>query len=168
VGDLKAIESAYLELTGFRLVTSRSDAATSDQITVQPATSEQMEINAAYDVIRSALNPLGLYRAGLKQGQIVLTFISPQVGERHRETIIGLAEEIGYTMVVHPHPNQQQILQIASALAREAGWSVRKGPGIHVDRAEVTISLAEPPDEMTLEQVNAEFVQRTGYCLVVG
>ena len=125
-----------------------------------------MEINAAYEVIHAALDELGLYKAGLKQNMIVLTFISPRVGERHRAIIERLSQETGYALQIHPHPNQQQILQVAAQLAREAGWRVIKGPGIHVDRAEVSMKLAETPDSDTLAQVSAALVERTGYALV--
>ncbi len=47
--------------------------------------------------------------------------------------------------------NQQQILQIVAPLAREGGSVVRKGPGIHVDRGEMEMALAEPPDEAALK-----------------
>jgi hypothetical protein len=102
----------------------------------------------------------------LGQNAIVLTFISPQVGERHAAMIQQLSEDTGYAMRIHPHPNQQQILQVASQLAREAGWKVIKGPGIHVDRAAVSMKLAEAPDEGTLERVLAAMLDRTGYGLV--
>ena len=126
-----------------------------------------MEINAAYALVRQALEPLGLYRVGLKQGGLVLTFVSPQVGERHLDHIRALSEETGYAIHIHPHPNQQQILQIAGQLIREAGWRVLKGPGIHVARAEVAIKLAEAPDAAALESVRSELLEQTGYTLVV-
>src|SRR5690606_26596410 len=92
--------------------------------TVEPvrenSSAARMEINEAYGLIRGALEQHGLYKAGLKQDTIVLTFISPQVGERHREVIRGLAQETGYPISIHPHPNQQQILQYASQVIREA------------------------------------------------
>jgi uncharacterized protein len=168
VEDVKAFRQAYQDMTGFRLVTSESGGDSAAQtVTAQPSSRDQIEINAAYGLVRAALEPFGLYKVGLKQGQIVLTFISPQVGERHRESIAALAEQTGYAMSVHPHPNQQQISQVASALAREAGWTVRKGPGIHIDRAEVSLTLAGEPDAETLERTKAAFEEQTGYTLAV-
>ena len=64
----------------------------------------------------------------------MLTFISPQVGERYTEQIAELAKQTGYTLRIHPHPNQQNILTVARDIMRAANWSVRKGPGIHTDR----------------------------------
>ena len=164
---LEAMERDYLELTGFRLITSKQVVDDVEMDIAQPRGGEKLEINAAYGIIRDALNPFGLLKTSLKQGQIVLTFISPQVGERHRNIIKDLAEETGYAITVHPHPNQQKISQIATSLIRGEGWVIRKGPGIHVDRAEVTATLNELRDEGAIESVMAEFEEQTGYNLVL-
>ena len=169
VEDVKAFERAYLDLTGFRLRTGgeASAGAAGAVVEAQPVGVNQMEINAAYGLIREALEPFGLLKTGLKQTGIVLTFISPQVAERCADQIRSLAQRTGYALSVHPHPNQQQILQIAGQLAREAGWAVRKGPGIHVDRGEVSFKLAQVPDEDALRQLEEKFRADTGYRLVV-
>jgi Cft2 family RNA processing exonuclease len=169
VDDLPALERRYLDLTGFRLRTTARGAGQPAAISpAEPAPgSAQMEINAAYAVIKAALEPYGLYRAGLKQGDIVLTFISPQVGARCTDVIAALARETGYALSVHPYPNQQEILQVAARIARECGWTVRKGPGIHVARAEVALKVAQlPPDDVLAEAV-ARFAEQTGYTLAV-
>lgn len=169
VADLKALERDFFELTGFRLITSKSGESAPAQTVAaaQPAGSARLEINQAYAVIRRALEPLGLYKAGLKQSQIVLTFISPQVGERHIDIINRLAEETGYALSIHPHPNQQQIIQIATSLVRGQEWVIRKGPGIHIDRCEISVTLAEQPADADVERVSAELEAKTGYCLVI-
>ena len=170
MADVAALQRAYHDLTGFRLRVG-GDQSDGDTPSVQPETSpgrEPIEINAAYGLVRQALEPLGLYKAGLKQGGLVLTFISPQVGERHLDRIRALSEETGYAISIHPHPNQQQILQIAAQLIREAGWRVTKGPGIHVARAEVSVKLANEPDSATFEQVRNRLANQTGYSLVMG
>ncbi len=168
INDLKAFESAFFELTGFKLITtSVKDDDSVPSAVAAPTDVEQMEINEAYGVIREALGPLGLNKVGLKQGQIVLTFVSPQVGERHRDIIVRLAKETGYPLMIYPHPNQQQISQMASTLARQAGWVVRKGPGIHMDRLEVTFTVAKPPSEEEIEKVSGKLEEQSGYKLSV-
>ncbi len=175
VEDVEALAAAFLDLTGFRLLIggnkaegSSSPAASGMTEPIAPATTDQMEINAAYGLVRQALEPLGLHKVGLKQGTLVLTFISPQVGDRHQTIIQDLAEQTGYPMRIHPHPNQQQIQQIAGQLAREAGWQVVKGPGIHVDRGEISMKLLHEADTTVLESVQDRLVEQTGYTLVVG
>ncbi|TVR22822.1 MAG: MBL fold metallo-hydrolase [Anaerolineaceae bacterium] len=170
VDDLPALQAAYHDLTGYRLITSGTgESGDAPAISARPTTTrERMEINAAYGLIRAALDPFGLYKVGLKQDAIVLTFISPQIGERHTQAITRLAEQTGYPLRVHPHPNQQKILQIANQYLREAGWVARKGPGIHTDRGAVSVTLASAPDSDALEAVCARFVEQTGYALEIG
>lgn len=178
VDDVPALERTYLDLTGFRLRANVKSALTNEphplsreegEAILNDASvgSRRMEINAAYGLVRAALEPHGLYKVGLKGSELVLTFISPQVAARHRAAIAQLSAQTGYPISVHPHPNQQQILQVASQVAREAGWSVRKGPGIHVDRAEVALKIAGTPDADTLAQAQAKFAEQTGYTLAV-
>ncbi|MBN1678972.1 MAG: MBL fold metallo-hydrolase [Anaerolineae bacterium] len=166
--DIEAVERAYLDLTGFRLrISRRGEAAPQPAAASVIPSGDRMEINAAYGVIRAVLDEHGLYRTSLKQGQIVLSFISPQVGERHRDTIDALAQETGYVLAIHPHPNQQQIIQIAQQLMREAGWQVRKGPGIHIDRAELSVSLADDVGADAVDALNRRLQEQTGYSLTV-
>jgi uncharacterized protein len=167
--DLQAIERDYLRLTGFRLrATRRGDKQATEAVAIPTDDGhDKLEINVAYGLIRRTLEPLGLYKTSLKQGQIVLTFVSPQVGARHQEIINALSQETGYVLSIYPHPNQQQILQIAQRLARDAGWQIRKGPGIHIDRAEIAMSLAGEPDAGTVEHVSQVLDEQTGYRLVL-
>jgi Cft2 family RNA processing exonuclease len=176
--SLREITSNYLKLTGFRLKLNSRGEKSSVGARAQQAVPLQndtfvssgggkMEINAAYGVIRLTLEKHGLYKASLKQGDIVVTFISPQVGQRHLETINALSQQIGYRITLHPHPNQQQILQIANQLMARAGWQIRKGPGIHTERAEVVVALGNTPDDATLQQVQSDFSAQTGYTLIV-
>ncbi len=169
----------YQDLTGFRLrvggapASPRGETAGGEVVAApagaggEGALREPMEINAAYELVREALEPYGLQRVGLKQGALTLTFISPQVGERHLDVIRKLADLTGYGMSIHPHPNQNDILHWAGRLAREAGWRVLKGPGIHVARAEVAMKLAEAPEVAVLADVEERLMAETGYRLVV-
>jgi nucleotide-binding universal stress UspA family protein len=159
-GDVTPLEEAYQARTGFQLTIVRSGEplptppALPDAPVVAAGDRPQMEINAAYDVIRQALGQHGLYKTSLKQGQIVLAFISPQVGARHQATIQKLAEQTGYSLSIHPHPNQQQILQVAQQVLRDAGWTVRKGPGLRVDQGELVVSLAGDPTPAQINEVS--------------
>jgi len=168
VEDTDAVKQAYLEMTGHRLVIGSAGDGAAETETLQTSNPLQMEINAAYGLIRAEINDDRLNKTSLKQGQIVLAFISPQVGERYREQLAALAEKTGYPLSIHPHPNQQQIMQVANAVLREQGWSIRKGPGLHMDRAEVAVSVAENVDDATAAAVSAKLEEATGYKLVVG
>ncbi len=166
---LASLKAMYLDLTGFKLVTGNSTSATNAPPSPSnaPITSKQMEINAAYGLIRAKLGDKGLYKTSLKGNGIVLTFISPQVGGRYHAEMNELAQQTGYPLSVHPHPNQQAILSVANRLIREAGWSLKKGIGIHTDRGEVSVTLTSAPDEVALLTVLADFLDQTGYLMVV-
>jgi Cft2 family RNA processing exonuclease len=169
-GDFTPVERAYREKTGLRLTVTRPGEPMPNSPSGEPAaagTGAQMEINAAYGLIHAALNTHGLYKTSLKGGQIVLAFISPQVGERHQATIRQLAQQTGYAIGIHPHPNQQQILLVAQQLMREAGWQIRKGPGIHTDRGAISVSLTEEPDPDVAGKVGAALEEKTGYRLIL-
>lgn len=162
--EVAPLKKTYQALTGFELVLG--ELAKSAAANIPPvAQSEQMEINAAYKVIRDALEPYGLYKTSLKQGQIVLSFVSPQLGQRHSDTIVQLAKETGYPLSIHPHPNQVTILQTATNMLRQAGLTVKKGPSIYVDRGEVAITLNDRPE--WVDEVCQAFEEQTGYQLVL-
>ena len=102
---------------------------------------EPLEINAAYAVLKQALAGSTLYRTSLKDGAIVLSFISPQVGERYRATIDRLAEEIGWPLRINPQPNQGAIVDAARLRCLQHACILVKGPSIFVDRGEVSVTL---------------------------
>ncbi|MBI5928412.1 MAG: MBL fold metallo-hydrolase [Chloroflexi bacterium] len=171
LSDPAGLVQAYENLTGFRLALNtkgENNALLVNTGTSKTTTSKtQMEINAAYKAIKDALGPYGLYKTSLKQGTIVLSFISPQVGSRHLETIQQLADQTGYELAIHPHPNQNAILQVAQQLVRQANLAIRKGPSIHVDRGEVAFVVTGEPDESDVAQIQGVFEETTGYKLVI-
>ena len=159
----------YRAITGFDLIISNKAAepGDADEIAGAEGFGERMEINAAYGLIRSRLKGSTLTKTSLRQGQIALAFISPQVGERYIEQIRQLAKETGYSLIIHPHPNQHLILQIANRLLREKGWRLAKGIGIRVDRAELTAKLAEKVQPDDLDVLNETLLQETGFKLAL-
>jgi uncharacterized protein len=170
--DAEAVREAFHERTNYTLdlIIRRGDE---DPAPVLPTTAtpvadgEQMEINAAYGLVRSALEPFGLQKAGLKGGEIVLTFISPQVGARYTNEMADLTRETGYPLRLHENPMQNMILDEARALLRSAGWVVSKGPGIHTDRSEVSVKLVDPVSATDATRLSDQLEAATGYRLVV-
>ena len=168
--DAKQVRNKFREITGFDLIMiDKSSQSTSEtqNVAIVEESGDRMEINAAYGLIRSRLNDKGLSKASLKQGQIVLSFISPQVGERHMEDIQQLSKETGYTLQIHPHPNQHKILQITNRLLREVGWNVQKGPGIHVDRGELSVKLSNEVADNDIQALNEKLELESGFKLSV-
>ncbi len=163
------LRKQFRAITGFDLVVSGKSGAllAASETAVAPEHVERMEINAAYGLIRARLKGSGLGKTSLKQGQIVLAFISPQVGERYMEQINQLAEETGYNMVISPNPNQYEILQVANRLLSEHNWVASKGPGIHVDRGELRVALLREVPAAEIDLFSQQLEAETGFKLVV-
>lgn len=152
--------------SGYELILNFAAQPTAT-VTEPPLGGEQMEINAAYALIKAALDGSSLYRTSLKGGEIVLAFISPQVGERYRPQIERLSQQVGWRLSISPQANQGAILQLATALLPQAGWTVIKGPGVYPERAEVTVTVAGFPDEAEIQEIAASFEQQTGFHLII-
>jgi hypothetical protein len=132
-----------------------------------PATNAPWEINAAYAAIKTALKGSSLYRTSLKGDEIMLSFISRQVGERYREQIAELAQQVGWRLSINPQANQGTISEIARTLLARAGWTASKGPSLYPERAEVTITLVNQVEPTEISALVADFERQTGFRLLV-
>ena len=159
------VREHFHETSGYDLVVTVAGRTGVEPVMSAPASGSRMEINAAYAAIKDVLAGSTLYRTSLTGDTIVLSFISPQVGERHSAEIEVLSQRIGWPLAVNPQPNQGAILEAARKLVANAGWEMVKGPGIHVDSGEVEIRLAALPDEGARAQANETFEVQTGYQL---
>ncbi len=169
-GEREVLVRRFHEISGYELDVVVKEALSQPQapahrLAVEP-TEAPWEINAAYSAIKAALEGSTHYRSSLKGAEIVLSFISPQVGERYVEQIEALSRQIGWPLSINPQANQGAILEAARALANRAGWTVIKGPGIYPGKNEVSLSLAAAPLDDELAEVASDFMDRTGYRLV--
>lgn len=155
-------------ISGFELSLSVAEAtAAQASTTFIPPEGTRMEINAAYGFIKNALADSSLYRTSLKGEEIVLSFISPQVGGRYQAQIEALARQTGWPLSVSPNPNQGAILEAARSLLARAGWTVSKGLSIYPERAEVVAGLVDTPGEEEIRQMVAAFEGLTGFLLTL-
>ncbi len=125
----------------------------------------RMEINAAYSLIKSVLEGSTLYRTSLKGEEIVLSFISPQVGIRYQEKISELAVQTGWSLSISPQPNQGAILEAVRAMIAREGFNIAKGPSIYLEKAEVSVILAAGPTSEQLAALASAFEDQTGFRL---
>ena len=130
-------------------------------------TGARMEINAAYSHIKTTLEGSSLYRTSLKGDEIILSFISRQVAERHQDKINALVEQTGWPLSINPQPNQKAILEIARALLDKSGLTIAKGPSIYPEKADVAVTLAVTSAEPDLADITEAFTAQTGFRLVV-
>ena len=106
------MQTTYQEQTGFRLIAKGARQRSAPQEVIQPTSDNQLEINEACAVLHLELREHGLYKTGLKNGVILLSFITPELGYRLKDEIQALSDKIGYPLDVHPHPNQHQIITL--------------------------------------------------------
>ena len=164
-GDIDEICDQFFDISGWELDITEGTQPAPASFSAVPS-GGQMEINAAYVHIKSALEGSTLYRASLKGDEIVLSFISRQVAERYQERIAEMALQTGWQLVVNPQPNQGAILEVARALLARAGFTIAKGPSIYPEKAEVGVVLADSPEAEKMAGVAESFIRETGFCLV--
>lgn len=162
---ISQIASEFSAISGWDLELTLADRPAGVPAIAAASSGARLEINAAYALIKSALAGSTLYRTSLKGNEIILAFISPQVGERYVKEIAALEEQTGWPMQVNPQPNQGAILETARALLSKAGLTIAKGPSIYPERAEVAASLATAPGDP--EALAERFFQQTGYRLAL-
>ena len=95
----------------------------------------------------------------------MLSFISPEVGQRYVAKITVLQEKTGWALSINPQSNQGNILETARTIVNRAGLVILKGPSIYPEEAEVVMTLAADPDQIT--PLAETFLSQTGYRLVV-
>ena len=165
--DRPDVSSHFWKTCGYKL--DITFAAQSAPPVILPVASrgEKLEINAAYTMIKTALAGSTLYRTSLKGNEIVLSFISPQVGERYHGLITELSQRTGWPLSINPNSNQGTILEIGRSHLNEAGWIIQKGPGIFPEKAEVAVGLSTSPTAEEISRVTESFLAQTGFRLVV-
>ncbi len=159
-------EAHYVEVSGYTLEITLVEPAP-HAVQQGHVTGEPLEINAAYALLKQQLAGSTLYRTSLKDGAIVLSFISPQVGERYRAEIDKLARATGWPLRINPQPNQGAIADAARLLCQRQGWTIGKGPSVYLDRGEVGVTFAAAADAEELVALQSAFEEETGFRLVV-
>jgi Cft2 family RNA processing exonuclease len=170
-GRPEALQEAcdlFQVVSGFELSLSVTEAAAGQAAPAYfPPAGTQMEINAAYGLIKSTLADSTLYRTSLKGEEIVLSFISPQIGERYQAQINALSRQTGWPMSINPNPNQGAILEAARSLLARAGWTVGKGLSVYPEKAEVIAALVDSPSEQETCELAAAFENLTSFRLTI-
>lgn len=166
-GDLQGARRRFTQATGYELIVSEARGGTPLPVSVVEEEGGRWEINSAYAEIKRALAGSTLYKTSLKGERIVLSFISPQVGERYQAEIEALSRRIGWPLEINPHPNQVAIAGEARSLVAAAGAVIVKGPGIYTSRGEVVVRLETPLPEETTARLKEDLMERTGYRLTL-
>ena len=167
VYEIASVMKVFAETSGWELTLTISAKTAAAAPVLLPPGGQRLEINAAYTYIKSALEGSTLYRASLKDDEIILSFISPQVAGRYQGKIADLSQQSGWRLAVNPQPNQGAILEAARALVARAGLSLSKGPSIYPEKAEVSGVLAGAVSAEQLAAITEAFLGETGFRLTL-
>ncbi len=162
-GDIDDICDQFSAISAWELEITEGSAAVVSTTASTVPTGSKMEINAAYFIIKSALEGSTLYRTSLKDGDIVLSFISPQIARSYQDQIDVLSRQTGWPLSVNPQSNQGAIMEIARALFSRAELVISKGPSIYPEKAEVSVVLAGSPEVELLAALTETFQIQTGF-----
>ncbi|MCZ6793806.1 MAG: MBL fold metallo-hydrolase [Planctomycetota bacterium] len=132
----------------------------------------RLEINLAYRAIREAFEDERQRprRIGKKPGGpgeepfVELSFISPAVGERHREKLERLTSDTGWPLRISRRIDMSGILDVARELLKDR--PIRKGPSFDGGERKVAVTPASPVDPAVWEDWRSRFLEETGYELV--
>lgn len=167
--NYKEIQQTYQEMTGFRLLfkgmnlPGQTLAAPAPISRVTPTGVIQKEINEAYAILRMGLAQYGMYKTGLKNGAIVLSFITPEVGYRLHDKILELSHQVGYPLEVHPHPNQHAIITLVNDLCQQRGIRLNKNPSLNIEQKNVVIDPMEPMPQEVFAEIQQAFNEQTAW-----
>lgn len=141
--------------------------ATPSSFQTAAPTNSKMEINGAYATIKEALEGEGLYKTSLKNGGIVLSFITPQQGERHLDALEALSQKTGYPLSIHPHPNQHALILLIADLCESKDVFLVKTPSLAIPNNTVTIEVADPIPSELEDWLRFTFHDKTNWDLQV-
>ena len=82
-------------------------------------------------------------RQDVKGKYLELSFVSPMVGERYREELQQIADQIGWRIQIADKVNQNALFQMIRMLCAEQGIALAKNPSYIPDRRVVVVKTAE-------------------------
>jgi Cft2 family RNA processing exonuclease len=129
---------------------------------------EPLEINRAYQAIDDRFRDKAQkpYKKSKKGDTIVLSFLSPVVGQRYESLIQELSVSIGWPLRINPESNQYGIRQEVRGLV-PTEWGLLREPGVLKQHQIVRISLQHEPAREQLEEIAEQIFERTGFHLEI-
>lgn len=167
VKGLNRIQTDFWEHTGMELLPEVSGNDSVLTKATGKAGDNQVEQNQAFAAIAEAFAAQEdkLYKKSLKIWDgtpvIELSFISPQVGERHRELIDQLEGRLRWRIRINPAPNQYEVINAGRLLLMKNSIRLCKNLSFMPKEMRV-IAHIQPTDPDLLERVGGEFTRITG------
>ncbi|MEM1007612.1 MAG: MBL fold metallo-hydrolase [Myxococcota bacterium] len=132
------------------------------------STEQPMEINRAFQTITEAFAQRAHqpYKKSKKDGKIILSFLSPQVGSWYQREIQELSQQTGWAIQLNPEPNSAGI-KVALHMQLPEQWALRKEPRIEKKQQQIQVHLQQIPPSEELQSIAQRVYQNTGYTLHV-
>lgn len=173
---IAAAEAAFAAQTGLRLNirTPAAPAAATDALAADlfppPPGVPRTEVNYALNAARQWFGPeTGCTRASADQpaGIVTLRFAFPDVARtRYTTHLAGLAEQIGWTVRLWPHPHQEALMQAARE-ALPPGLIALGAPALQSGAREIVLRVQGAAPATAIETAIQDFAARTGWRLVL-
>lgn len=161
--------ASFAEDTGFRLELEPAAAPPPEPAARYDETG-RMEQNAAFAEVKRAFEQhehrpnKASKKADAEGPYIELSFVSPEVGERHAELIEELSFRTSWRIRIAPKVDQQAVLRVAREVI-PAHWPQKKGPGLDLAGRKVLLRLEGTPPNDEWEEADRELRRRTGFSL---
>ncbi len=167
---LEAAQQQFSEETGWQLEVEAPMALARDADAMSSSVrSGRMEQNAAQQVIRQTLgSESGLCKVGVDgSGTLTLRFHFPVVARRrYQEDLARLSQETGWRMEISP-VTDQGALQVELRLLLPPGVKLRGAPSLYTDQLQTVATYEGVLDEAACGKIQAVFLERTGWSLVL-
>lgn len=178
--EVDGAKDAFLKSTGFALeieaqrmpAAHEAAAALEEGFWTNGPLPGQIEINESFAIIERRFRELGvsLHKKSKKLGPrgpyIELTFLTPEIGARHRDVIDELMEFLRWPISVNPRPNQMALQELATSLVSFKGQVV-KPPSFLGEQKLLRMRVAGLQDEEARRTIEEAFEKETGYRLAL-
>lgn len=101
-------------------------------------------------------------RQDAKGKYLEFSFVSPMVGERYREELQQIADQIGWRIQIADKVNQNALFQMIRMLCAEQGVTIVKNPSYIPDRRAVVVKAAGEIDNEKMTAIADAFLKKTG------
>ncbi len=105
------------------------------------------------------------YKKGLKNGKIVLSFITPEIGMKYQNELKELEKTIGYEIEINPNNNLVLIFQVIDNILLKYGLEKEKNPSYLPKKNTIVIKLKEKTEY--IQELKVDFFKQTGLELMI-
>ena len=147
-----------------------TDAQQKTEFTPRSQKKTPLEQNLAFFCIAQQFSdlPHTIEKKSLKRDEkgayLECSFISPAIGQRYRKDLQEIADQTGWRIRIADKVNQNGLFQNIQMLCAKHKVPILKNPSYLPQRRAVAVKVAESADENAMEQVAAQFEERTGCC----